>query len=126
MTLPIDDVRDLETIASFRPLVLDVPQTETYVSGADAIVRRVVGTWADRAGLLDLEGTWGPSELLQLRSTLARLAEDEDYVDAARVTTTLDNNGALAIGCVLTFDDGTDATFSVSTADAVSLNFEGA
>lgn len=123
--LAMADVCDLDCVVSYSPLVLDLPKTETYARGANAIVRRVVYTWADGVNLLSLEGTWDASELVQLRSALARLAEEEDYVDRAAVTTTVSDGGDLEIGCTLTFDDGTTATFSVSTADAVTLNFEG-
>ena len=126
MTLALDQVVDLDCIASTDPLVLDLPSTERYVTGRQAIAYRVVYAWAAVLHLLELEGSFSRAELAKLRSNLARLAEDEDFVSSASVTVTLGDDGALDIACTLTFDDSTTAALEVTTGEAATLNFEAA
>lgn len=125
MTLRLDEVCDLDCLVSMAPLVVDLPKAEVYARGIDAIVRRVLYVWIGQAGLLELEGrSFSVGEQVELRGTLETLAGEQEYVLTADVTLDLDdNNGLLAIGCDLRFVDGRTYTFSVSTADAVSLTF---
>lgn len=126
MTLLLADVCDWDCLASAAPLALDVPTTERYVRGAQAIAQRVLAEWVDRVGLLELEGqSFDRGALVTLRSALEQVAEEEEYVLSADAALTLDDASKLQIACTLRFAEGS-YRFSVSTADAVSVNFEAA
>lgn len=122
MTIPLAAVCDLDVIASRSPLVLDLASTERYVYGAEAIAQRVLIAWAESARLLDLEGTSSAAERFRLRSRLAALAEDVEFVTSARVSVELTGSpSALAISAALVLEDGTEAQLEVATGDAVAL-----
>ncbi len=123
MTLALDDVTDLDCVLSTDPLTLDLPETERYVTGHQAIAQRVLGGWAADANLLELEGSWDPTEIAILRSLLASIAEAEDYVRSIDVVVTLVDAGTLTIEAAIVFVDGTTYTFEVTAAEAVSVNF---
>lgn len=120
MTLRLVDVCDIDRVVSFVPLVVDVPSTERYARGAAAVLRRVLGAWIDEGRLLDLEG-WTPDDrqLAQLRSLYARLAEGEDFVDAATVSITF-VDGRLRIVGRVTFVDGRTYPLEVAAGDAAA------
>ena len=120
MTLRLAEVVDLDNVISWSPLVLGTPETERYVTGGDAIVRRVLYSWARNAGLLDLCGkSFDEGDLALLRARLARLAEEEDFVDAATIDLSLDDRtSALTIIAAEVLIDGRTYPLEVSTADA--------
>ena len=85
----------------------------------------MVYAWAADGGLLDLEGSYDPADLLALRSTYARLAEEVEFVARATVSTDLDGDaGRLTLGAEIELVDGGTYRFEVSIDDAVSLVFE--
>ena len=121
MTLALEEIIDLDCVLSWRPLVLGLPATETYAHGGDAIARRVLVSWARKGGLYELSGrSFTQGELALVRSRFGRLAEEEDYVVAARVTLTLEDASILAVGATLTLEDGATYPLEVSTADAAT------
>ena len=125
MTIALAAVSDLDCVASFAPLALDLPGAERYATGWRAILRRVVYAWAADGGLLDLEGSYDPADLLALRSTYARLAEEVEFIARASVSTDLDGDaGRLTLGAEIELVDGGVYRFEVSIDDAVSLVFE--
>jgi hypothetical protein len=122
MTLPLADICDLDCVISWRPLVLGTPATERYARGGNAIVRQVLGVWAREAGLLDLAGrSFDEGDLAALRSRLARLAEEVDYVDAVTLDLTTDEaTSTLTIVAAELLIDGRVYPLEVPTADAAA------
>lgn len=126
MTLPLDQVTDLDCVLSFSPLVVDLPDTERYVSGLAAIARRALYAWIADGALLDLDGgSFDDADLLALRSAYQALAEDENYILSAPVSAEL-HGGALVVASELVFIDGRAYTMEVTSAEAVTVNFEAA
>ncbi len=120
MTLPLAEICDLDCVLSWNPLVLGTPETERYARGGDAIVRRVLGSWARNGGLFELSGrSFEDDQLDVVRARLARLAEDESYVDAATVTLELDElTNRLTITAEIRLIDGRTYALEVTTAEA--------
>jgi hypothetical protein len=119
-TLTLAQVVDLDCIASFAPLVLDVPATERYAMGGDAIVRRVLYAWVLDGGLLELPGrTLSAGDLVIIRSKLAALAENEDYVKAVTMDLELDpSTSTLSVVAGEILIDGQVYPLEVATGDA--------
>ena len=123
-------VRDLDCIASFAPLAFDLSARE--VTGAAAVLRRVLTRWCTRKGalrhapgvgidtpLLDLDGcTFDAVELDGLRAALEREAEDEDFVAAARVPLSIRIDGALVVPGAITLVDGRTYPLEVLASSA--------
>lgn len=123
MTLRLNDVCDIDCVVSASPLIVDLPSTERYVTGARAIAYRVVYGWIADANLLELEGSWDPTEIAMLRSLLASIAEEEDFVLGCDVTVDLLANGELIIAAGLGLVDGRTYLLEVTAGDAVSVTF---
>lgn len=119
-TLALADVCDIDCVVSWSPLVLDMPATDRYARGGDAILRRILYQWVRVGGLLELPGrTLDRGELALLRSKFAGLAEAEDYVSSAVVVLTLDETTTvMAIAGAIKLVDGRTYPLEVSTADA--------
>lgn len=124
MALTLDQVCDLDCVASTSPLVVDLASTERYVYGLRAIAQRVLVGWIVEGALLELDGhTLDPdADLVILRAQYRRIAEEEDYVLGAGVTATLVDD-VLTIAGALRFVDGRTYLLEVTSADAVSVNF---
>lgn len=120
MTLALADISDIDCVLSWRPLVLGMPATERYATGGNAIVRRVLYSWARNGGLLELPGrTLADDDLPIIRSTLARLGEAEDYVESCTVVLALDEaTSTLTIAAAEVLIDGETYPLEVATADA--------
>lgn len=121
-TLALADVRELDHVLSWRPLVFGSPEAERYVSGGNAIARHVLYSWTRNARLIELPGkSFDEGGLAELRSTLSRLAEEEDFVDSVTVDLTLDpDTGALLIAAAVIFVDGRPYPLEVDTASAAA------
>lgn len=119
-TLALADVVDLDCVESFSPLVLDLPATERYATGGNAIVRRVLYGWVRDGGLLELLGrTLSGGDVSIIRSKLAAIAESEDYVEAVSVALTLDpNTSTLSVVSAQVIVDGQVYPLEVATGDA--------
>lgn len=127
MSLRLADVKDTDCLRSQSPLVLG-RMPGRYVTGAAAILRRVLYAWAlpqvlvyDETfgeGLLLYEGiTLGPGQILGLRRSLERAAEAEDFVLAAQVPVALDGN-TLSIPGTIRLVDGRAYPLEVSIFQA--------
>jgi len=122
MTLALADVCDLDCVTSWSPLVLDLPATERYARGGDAILRRILYQWVRVGGLLELPGrTLDRGELALLRSQFASLAEAEDYVSSAVVSLALDETSTvMEVAAAVKLIDGRTYPLEVATADAAA------
>lgn len=130
MTLALADVRDLDCVLAWAPLQLGLSARE--VSGAPAVLRRVLYRWCTTRGLLPWDVSVGlgtalqdmpgvvlsPADLLGLRQALRREAMQEDFVYDAQVTVTLDVAGALRIRAAITLVDGKTYPLEVSVSEA--------
>lgn len=127
MTLALADVKDTDCLRSQRPLILG-RMPGKYVTGAAAILRRVLYAWAippvllyDATfgeGLLLYEGiTLGPGQILGLRRRLETAAEAEDFVLSAQVPVALEGN-ALSIPGTIRLVDGRAYPLEVSISQA--------
>jgi hypothetical protein len=111
------EVRDVDCIASSSPLVFDLSAKE--VTGAAAVLRRILYRWCSRRGairhaagigletpLTDLDAaTLSDDDLAGLRTALEREAKDEDFVVDAAVTLAL-LAGRLFVASKITLTDG--------------------
>lgn len=124
-TLSLDQVADMDCVASLTPLAFDHPSPYREATGAQAILRRVLYAWCRDVTppLLDLDG-WRPSggDLRNLRSDLesaARLAGDGDFIAGASVDLTFDDvTGHLAVYGRIQLVDGIAYLLEVSAGDA--------
>lgn len=121
-------VRDLDCVKSFAPLVFDLSATE--ITGASAVLRRVLYRWCTPKGslryaldvgpvraLLDLDGaTFSPSQLEGLRTSLYREAMEEDFVDSVSVALSLNDAGLLTVAAKVRLVDGRDYPLEVSAS----------
>ena len=119
-TLALAQVVDLDVVVSFRPLAIDIPAAETYVTGGNAIVRRVLLEWILDGGLLELPGrTLSGGDIAIIRSKLARLAEEEDYVQSVTMALSLDpTTSTLSVVSGEVLIDGQVYPLEVATSDA--------
>jgi len=131
MTLALAQVRDLDCIATFSPLTFDEGSAE--VSGAAAILRRILYRWCTPAGflswaeglglkrpILDLDAsTWTPQQLRGYEAALEREAKDEDYVLTAKVRVTL-AAGVLTIRATIKLVDGITYPLEVTVDQAAT------
>ena len=120
MTLALADVCDLDCVASWSPLVFDLPATERYARGGDAIVRRVLYSLALNGGLLELPGrTLEPADLSVLRSQWSALAEAEDFVQSVSFDLRLDAaTSTLSVAAAEVLIDGRPYALEVATSGA--------
>jgi hypothetical protein len=123
MALTLTDVCDVDCVVSISPLVVDLPSTERYVTGARAVAYRVLYGWIADARLLELEGSWDPTEIAMLRSLLASIAEEEDFVLGCDVTVDLLAAGDMIIAAALGLIDGRTYLLEVTVGEAVSVIF---
>ena len=125
MTLSLDQVRDMDCVASMSPLAFDQPGPYREAAGAQAILRRILYPWCRDIStpLLDIEG-WRPSgrDLRQFKAELesaARLAGGGDYIAGASVDVTYDDQtGHLAIFARVQLVDGNTYALEVAAGDA--------
>jgi hypothetical protein len=124
------DVRDLDSVKSFSPLVLGMSARE--VSGAAAVLRRILYRWCSRKGslrhapsvgldapLTDLDAaTWSTDERDGYGEALVREAKDEDFVDDATVTLRLDDAGTLTVRGSIRLIDGKTYALEVDAGAA--------
>lgn len=132
MTLSLDQVRDIDCVASLAPLRFDLPSPHREAVGASAILRRVLGRWCTRAGsvrtdptigittpLTELEGArFEDRDLLRLQIELAAQARAEDFVLSARVTVSVVGGSLRVVGRITLVDGRTYALELASAADA--------
>jgi hypothetical protein len=132
------EVRDIDCVVSQAPLRFDLTARE--VTGAAAVLRRILYRWCSRKGsvrhapglglvtpLLDLDGaTLSPPQLDGLRAALIREALDEDFVERADVTLSL-LAGALLVSAAIALVDGRTYPLEVlaSAASAALLAIGG-
>ncbi len=117
MSNTILQVRDLDAVKSFRPLVFGL--TGRFVSGVPAILRRVLYQW-HRAGLLELEGqTLGPADRAALVNGLERLGQDVSFVSGCTVRLRLDAaSGDLVETATVQLEDGRTYPLEVVASSA--------
>jgi hypothetical protein len=122
VTLALAQVVDIDYVLSFRPLVFGMPSTERYATGGDAIVRRILYSWARNGGLLELPGrTLDDEDLAQIRAQLSALAEAEDFVESITLDLELDDvTSTLTIAAAEVLIDGQTYPLEVATADAAA------
>jgi hypothetical protein len=129
MTLTLAQICDLDCVASASPLCFDLPTTERYVYGAQAVAQRVLVGWATDAAILELEGrSWSAGDIARYQALLASIAEDEDFVLSASVTVAVVDGGAVTVTALLILDDGSPTgiqyPLELSAADgAVAMVF---
>ncbi len=130
--ISLDAVKDLDCVSSFSPLTFDLSARE--VTGADAVLRRILYRWCTRRGTLawgtgvgvnrpvhDLGGTvFSSRDLLGLQQALAREARDEDFVISATVAASVDDDGVLSIAGAITLVDGLTYSLEVSVSEAAA------
>lgn len=126
--LALSLVTDTDCVASMRPLVLR-RMPGRYVTGPQAILRRVLYRWLIVAGqlvydnsfgegLLQVEGaTLGPGQLLGLRRRLEVAAGAEDYVTSTSVPVVLVGT-ELRVPGVIKLVDGKSYPLEVSISSA--------
>jgi len=126
----LQDVVDLNNVASFAPLVFDYGAT--LIGGADAILRRVLYLWCTPLLVLrhapglgvsvpvpDLPGfTFSPLELQGLRQSLEAQAKEVAFVDACRVTLTFLPTGTLMLSALITLTDNKAYALELSITEA--------
>ncbi len=126
----LQDVVDVDDVASFAPLTFDMGFN--LVRGADAILRRVLYLWCTLLGtllhapglgmttpLLDLDGsTFSPFQLQGLRTTLAAQAKEVAFVDECSVTLTFLPSGMLIVSALITLSDNKAYALELSITDA--------
>lgn len=126
----LNDVRDLDSVKSFSPLVLGMSARE--VTGAAAVLRRILYRWCSAKGsirhapsvgvdvpLTDLDATtWSTDELDGYSAALVREAKDEDFVDDATAPLALDEFGTLTVRGLITLVDGKEYLLEVAAGAA--------
>lgn len=125
MTLSLDQVRDMDCVASMSPLTFDQPSPYREAVGPQATLRRILYAWCRDIStpLLDLDG-WRPSarDLRTLKQELessARLAGDGDYIAGASVEVTYDDTtGRIQPYGRIQMVDGLTYALEVSANDA--------
>lgn len=115
----LSDVRDLDCVVSYSPLVFDMTARE--VTGPAAVLRRILYRWCSLRGavrhalglgldtpLTDLEAaTLSDEDLDAYRAALEREAMDEDFVLDAAVPLSLVAGRLLVIGQITLVDGRT-------------------
>lgn len=129
------DVRDLDCVVSFDPLVFDLTANE--VTGAAAILRRILYRWITKRGTLPFDAsvgiftpitsleatTWGPTDLAGYGASLEREAKEVDFVNDAVVAVSPTAGGKLSISGAITLVDGMTYPLEVtSDGAAFALN----
>lgn len=126
----LQDVVDLNNVASFNPLTFDYGTT--FLRGADAILRRVLYLWCTPLGRLrhapglgvsvpipDLPGwTFSPFELQGLRQNYEAQAKEVAFVDEARVLIAYTQPGAARIASAITLTDNKAYALELSITEA--------
>lgn len=126
------DVLDMNCIVSTNPLTFDL--TAAFVSGARAILQRIVWRWCQLLGfvtyapelgiptpLLDIDGaTFSRQDLAGLRAQLTKQAKAEDFVTQAAVLVAVDDAGLLTITAVITLTDGGNYPLEVTAIGAIN------
>lgn len=97
-------VRDLDSVVSFSPLALDLTSRE--VTGASAVLRRVLYVWLPYLDGVD-GATLAPEDVDGLRQALERVAGDEDFVLSIAVRVSLVDNTLTILGKVTLVDGRT-------------------
>lgn len=125
------DVRDLDSVKSFSPLVLGMSARE--VRGPAAVLRRILYRWCTRKGalryapsvgldvpILDLDAaTWSTDELDGYATALVREAKDEDFVSSdTSVTLRLGEGGVLIMRGAIKLVDGKTYALEVAAGAA--------
>lgn len=119
MTLRLDEVRDLDCVASFAPLTFDSSPKE--VTGAAAILRRILygicGLYID---LRDLIGaTIDDTDRIGLEAAVERVASAEDFVLSATCLIRLNRNtGAVTMKLAVGLVDGKTYPLEVTVSEA--------
>jgi hypothetical protein len=131
MTIALEDVRDKDCIESFDPVTFD--DSARIVTGAAAILRRILYRWCIPAGFLDydrglgvivplteLEGyTLSPQDLAGYIVALEREAAAVDFVRRVNVTGNL-AGGSLRIRARVVLVDGLTYPLEVNAAGAAT------
>lgn len=126
----LQDVCDVNNVASFNPLAFDMGST--VVRGADAILRRVLYLWCTPLGALrhapglgvsvpipNLPGmTFSPLELQALRQSYIAQAKEVAFVDDCSMTLTFLPSGMLVIAATITLTDNKAYALELSVTDA--------
>ncbi|HMV65511.1 MAG TPA: hypothetical protein PKA64_01580 [Myxococcota bacterium] len=127
MSLRLDQVRDLDCVASFRPLTFDL--STRIVTGPAAVLRRVLYRITSRRGSIkhapgkgidvrELEGaTLDATDALGWRLAIEREASDEDFVLYARCEP-IQLVAPVPIVLSLTLVDGITYPLEVSVSEA--------
>lgn len=122
MTLALAAVCDLDCVASWSPLVLDLPSPNRYARGPAAILRRVLYSWERDASvpLSRLEGVrYDRNWLLRYRVELEGLARAVPFVAGSSCPLLLSPDGArLTIRARIPLVDGRVYPLEVATLDA--------
>lgn len=121
-TLALAQVRDMDCVVSFVPLILDMPSPHREVSGPAAIIRRWVYALCRDIStpLLDLDG-WrcDAASLTTLQSECEGVGRILDYVQGCSVDLSYDDvAGSLTVSGILQLVDGLVYVFEVVTAAA--------
>lgn len=128
----LKDVLDMDTIVSTDPLTFDL--TCAFVTGARAILQRILWRWCQLLGfvsyapdlgiptpLLDIEGaTFSRQDLAGLRAQLTKQAKAEDFVTQAAVLVSVDEQGLLTVTAIITMTDGGNYPLEVQALGAVN------
>lgn len=124
------DVKDMDCLISFNPLAFDLGSA--YVTGADAILRRVLYRWCTLLGtmlhapglgmsrpLLDADGaTFSPADLQGLRASLEAQAKDTPFVAECSAPVKLDANGSFTVRGKVVLTDNRAYALELSVTDA--------
>lgn len=124
------NVRDLDCVKSFSPLVLGLSSRE--VTGAAAVLRRILYRWCLRRGslfyatdigvvrpLLELEGvTFDADDVEAYAASLRREASEEDFVLNAAVTCSLSGAGIAGVAGAILLVDGKTYPLEVDVSGA--------
>ncbi len=114
----LSSVVDMDCIRSTNPLAFGL--TSAFVTGARAILQRILWRWCQLLGfaqyapdlgvptpLLDIDGaTFSRADLVGLRATLTKQARAEDFVTDAVVSVALSAAGTLTVLGRITLTDG--------------------
>lgn len=126
----LQDVCDLDNVASFNPLAFDLGSR--VVRGADAIIRRVLYLWCTpllvlrhapglgvSVPILDLPGmTFAPLELQGLRQSYEAQAKGVAFVDDCSVTLTFIRSGSLLFSSSIELTDNKAYSLELSITEA--------
>ena len=126
------NVVDMDCVRSTNPLAFGL--TSAFVTGARAILQRILARWCQLLGfvphapdlglttpLLDIAGaTFSRADLAGLRGQLTKQARAEDFVTDAAVALSLTDAGLLSVVAIITLMDGGNYPLEVQAIDAIN------